>query len=694
MDQMDTGVSADDGVAEERVVDVDGVEIDALTIDWMVFIALHMEADRQFPATELLVDLLLMLGYRDDEEVAALADTSLYRTALRSALGRLGDQGARLVRDVIVEGDEALHYELTQKRVQDIREVADAIGGTVWGEAGTDEIDTYSEVAWLAIMALRLEDGHFVWGVPTGGRHKLTRDEILGVLNSVWRHGDEDQTLLELNRTLGDLRDKDYVKLERERPFVGPEVWVLEDKAWGGVYSLRDQLKRDIEGAIPPVTDRHQDPQVASREGDVSATDSWTQAEGASLVRESERHQPSLKDPGSDREIIVSDLDLCVATLLALPRDLDRENHPPRERDIIGEVANRLDIPGSWLDENSAGPWVANGAWARMVKRRKRVAHLLAYRIEHVFRALSVEQAGLIRDVAVNEGDVGRWALTEKGLAVVQLGLLEGENAGQVLGKRYDAIPEYFGMHATAWRAEDAGWVRAVVERFRGMTTVAPEPGGRKMEGREVRGRAFELLIADLIEDLDGVSSVEIQDSNEYLDKAGVDLVEKSEGQLMGGRPTAMLIQCKYNPLADVQSDAASKLFATTVWLRTLSQRKELAYEVAGARLVFIGDLSREATWTFWALKAVVEPMSAAGREADINNDDVESDGTPKNLVWEVWDSWKVFQLMKEHKIGVRVDQGSDGELVELDEGYFEKLESRVRQRASAVATRDKGVAE
>ena len=686
-------------VFDPPVVDVAGDEVSGPALCWIVFIALHMDEDRDFGAVELVDDTLLALGYRDSDEREVLAqDGQPHVLAVVRALDHMRQK--RLV-GLVTAGRPVTHYKLTAEVVDDILKVRDGIG-QFWGFAGSvDAIDSYAELGLLAIIALRIQ----------GGKGE-SREDLLNKLASLLGDRSEDARELALADLLSKLKFHDYVEDERDllnidtraaisrlfsgekeqRPVFGTD-WALNDKAWGGLSALRDGLSGVFRDQALPGGG-------ALANSDDSQEFSSSVVEQPSRAPEASRRRPRSRDrmrhpspPPATDEPIVSDIDLCVATLLALPRDPNRENHPPRERDIIDEVASKLDIPESWMQKDSAGPWVASGGWAKMVKARKRVAHLLAYRVEHVFRALSIEQVGLIHDVAVNEGNVGRWALTDRGLGAVQVGVLEQEDAGQILRKN-SAIPEYFRMHSTTWRAEDAGWVHKVLKRFRDMSDIGPEPGVSKMEAKEVRGRAFELLIRDLSAALDEVSSVEVQDSNEYLDRAGVDLVVKSLQVGMRERPTATLVQCKYAPVADVTADAASKLFATTVWLRGLAQRKEIMYEVTGARVVFMGDLSREATWTFWALKAAWESMTAASHEGDTGSDDAESNGTAANLVWEVWDSWKVFQLMKEHKIGVRVDQSSGGELVDLDEDYFKKLENRVRQRASTVVTRNRGAVE
>lgn len=696
-------------VQDSRVTDVDGHEVDDTTLDWLVFIAFHMEADRDFLATELLIDLLLMLGYRDDEKIASLAGESRYRTALRSTLGRLGDQDSRLVRDVVVEGDEALHYELTQKRVQDIREVADAIGGTVWGDAGTDEIDTYSEVAWLAIMALRLEDGHSLLGMGTGGRHLLTRDELLGVLDSVWRHGDEADTRLELNRTLGMLKDENYVELKKERRIVGPEGWALTDKAWGGVYSLRDQLKEDIIGQVSPVEDAPQEPQTLVT-NDMSTTDALASADRVSQdgQRDNEDEHSTFPLRGGSAEteddvslstgallvpisassghgeVVVRDVDLCFAVLDSLA-DEAAKTESLSEGDLVERVVARLDIPPSYLDK-PLPPWTTasdkdSNQWVAGLRRAGRDPKLIDYRMEHVFRALSIEQVGLIRDegLASSQASQNRWSLTDsatKALLSARSTKTEG-NQPHVLP---DAVSDYFRMHSyEGWHAEN--WMKGVIDEFWKM-------------GGTVGGVAFESLTKALVEAHPAFSEATLQMHDGYLDRAGVDIVAhiradatNDEGRgwatAFNSKRLALLVQCKRHLWVDIPPDAASKLFATTAWLRGQALLGHFNDGISGALLVFFGDLSREATWTVWALKAAWDSMEEAKR-AHAGT----STGTQPNipLTWEIWDSRAVFQLMKEHEIGVSVDNTSGGETVTLDEHYFSKLANEAEASIAKMA--------
>lgn len=722
MEQMGTEVSADDGAAEERVVDADGVEVDALTIDWLVFIALHTEADRSFTDDELLIDLLLMLGYRDGEKLRTLAQDALYRTAFRDATVRLGLDGAGLLRRVIVEGDQDLHYELTEKRVQDIRAVADAIGGTVWGDAGTDEIDTYSEVAWLATMALRLEDGSTFLGrhLPIGDRHLLTRDELLKVLDSMWRHGDRETTLRELGLALAKLEDAKYV--EQKKPFRGEEGWTLTSKAWGGVYKLRDNLQTDVKDQIPPIEETPQDPQATRHEQDVSTTndlaladsvpqdgqrdnvdeqfdgsaesesadteDDVSQSAGAVPTARSapsgygkESRQSSVGATESSGSPIVSDLDLCVAVLQTLPRDPDREDHPLEEGQIVDLVAERLNLSHDYMI-SPIPPWADRGSWAAMVRRSGREPRLLAYRIEHVFRALSIEQVGLIRDVAITDKGEGRWALTAEGSVVARSTRLDQpDGLREIAEKEYHGIRRYFEMHSYAnWHdvQESEQWISDIVEHLN-----FPDEPDRRRASR-LGGAAFELLVAALMEKMQ-LGLVEPQRANDYLDRAGVDLVvEDLAGDPVHRRITMLLVQCKRFFTGEIPSDAASKLFATTAWLKAQFRRDSSSQRVSGARLVFLGDLSREATWTFWALKAAWDVMEREGRPATARGRDAGPDEQQPELVWDIWDGQKVVRLMREYAVGVKVD--SD-EVPQVDEKFFAELRERVEEEAEPRTT-------
>ena len=698
--------------SDKRVVDFDEVEVDESTVDWLVFIALHMDEAQDFTDDELLDDLLLMLGYRNDEERRTRSFETRYRSGFRRALERL--ERAHLVSALADEADEDLHYQLTDTTVHDIREVADAIGGTVWGDVGTDDIDAYSELGWLAIMALRMKDEARFLNVRFGGRSLASRDELLDKLNSLWRQGDQQRSRETLNKVLVKLEDEHYI--EQKKALRGiREGWTLKDKAWGGIYSLHDKLQKDFEGQLLELDGDRQRLPPMSPDSSVSRATADSPAEPTDR-RDGERNgiteqlDRTAVEPHTDTERqrseavpqahiakgassstaveprtgeIVSDIELCLATLLALPTDDERADHPPRERDIVESVARRLNIPQAYMEEGSSPPWTEGekpeggkwrGGWATMLHNRNRVAHLLAYRMEHVFRALSIEQVGLIRDVAIAEGGVGRWVLTERGVVLAQSVNLNEHDGLQSVGLG-GAIHDYFRMHDYArWLDEQASWMGAVVEEFRKM---AP--------AKDVRGPVFELLVRDLMAKVDEQTIVRPQLSNTYLDQAGVDIIVTSSQSDIFDRPHALLIQCKGNLSNDVQSDAASKLFATTVWLRALAKRNELGYRVTGARLVILADLSREATWTFWALRAAWEAMTEAGRNAHVDSDDAQTDGSQSRLEWEVWDSRKVLLLMKEHEVGVQVRQTSSGEIVSVDEDYLASLKEEVaRMKAKA----------
>ena len=716
MEQMDTETSADDGAAEERVVDVAGVEVDALTIDWMVFIALHMDAARSFTDDELLIDLLLMLGYREGEKLRALAQDVLYRTAFRDATVRLGLDGAGLIQRVIVDDDQDLHYELIEKHVQNIREVAEAMGGTVWGDAGTDEIDTYSEVAWLATMALRLKDESTIFRLPAGlrlsagNRHVLTRDELLDVLDSMWRHGDRETTLEELAHALVLLEDAEYVE-QKKKSVLGEEGWTLTRKAWGGVYELRDNLQVDIKGQVSSIEEMPQDPQVASPEDDLSATDDLAQAdtepqdaqhdnagEQSDVSAEIESVGPendvsqstgpvlvAPSAPSEQNEVAVSNADLCFTVLQLLATD---QASSLTEDEFVKRVAAKVGVHSGYLKE-PLPPWAISSKWSNALRDAGRDPKLFDYRMEHAFRALSIEQVGLIRDVALadsgreNQAVQNRWSLTDNGKDAM-LSLLD-ESSPVEHGKSSvipDAVHDYFRMHNyEGWRAQD--WMANVIKWFSAPNIKTAGEGGA----------VFELLIKALVEAHPSFSEARLQAHNNYLDEAGVDIVAYLRGDATNGegdgfkdfnsRRGALLVQCKRYLWNDIPPDAASKLFATMAWLRGQADLGHFRDDVSGALLVFFGDLSREATWTFWALKATWDLMERASRTQGLPSEGTGAGAQPSRpLAWEIWDSRTVLQLMKEYKIGVKVDSSGDREKVAVDTDYLDGLKAEAKEAA------------
>lgn len=672
---------------EDRVTDVDGREVDATMLNWLTFIALHMEEESDFEDDELLDDVLLALGYRDQEERERLRmPRQPHVIGFRDTLDRLS--AASLIEK---HTRPELRYKLTATVVDDLEEITDRIG-TVWSDIGADAIDSVAEFAWLVIIAMRIQD-----------RSQVSRDDLGEKLASLLGNHTYDARHEALTTLLAELEDFGYTEESNTsiwRRVLG-QGWALTDRAWGGTYGLHDKLvsdfgedllfnepaspfgdhRSDTTGDAPEADEGNSkagqlgeqvegDAELSGRDAAVRVPNDRSDlaaslqiddtppsgAAGSDSLDQAYEAEP-LAAPLPHGEVVVSDIELCVAVLNSLPTQVDGRNSLS-EREIVDSVVERLEIPASYL-ERRMPPWAQEARWAQDLKKEERTPTLFAYRMEHVFRALSIEQVGLIRDVGLDSDEQDSWSLTEHGRSAVSSDEFQSGNFRYI----EEGVHDYFRMHHyMGWQTED--WMEHVVNVFNDM-------------GGELGGVAFELLTKALIEKQRDVDHATVQSSNSYLDNAGVDIVvfmhaDSAGGRLLGGMgglaTTTLLVQCKRYFKNEIPPDAASKLFATTAWLRGQAARGELLYDVAGARLAFLGDLSREATWTFWALKSAWDAMEEAARGAGISG----SPGRKQpDLTWEIWDGQRIFQLMKEHRVGVAVD--ADGTVI-VDEQYLRDL--------------------
>lgn len=681
-------------VDDNRVTDVDGREVDDVTLNWLTFIALHMEEENDFEDDDLLDDLLLALGYRDDLERETLRQPRQpHVIALRDTLARLESAGL-----ISKRVDPALTYHLVHEVVDALWEVTARIG-TIWSDVGADAIDSKAELGWLTIIALRIQD-----------RNQVSRDDLDEKLASLLGDHSQDARRTALTTLLAELEDYGYTQESNTsiwRRVLG-RGWALTDRAWGGVYSLRDSLLSDFahdllfEESISTIrglsfaADASESDETEAQETDADGNDSEDVHPSDQNAQSPEENRPDSIALASDGDaqpndsekirggpqpletassvsqtphgdVVVSNLDLCVATLKALTAAVE-EGNSLTEEEIEARVLERLGVPLSYR-QRPMPPWALEAHWAKDLRKKHRAPTLFGYRMEHVFRALSIEQTGLIRDSGLDQSEQDRWALTNYGRAVVASEEFHGGDFSRIDSSTGD----YFRMHNyLGWQTED--WMEDVVDLFGEM-------------GSTLGGAAFELLTDALVRTQDDIDSTTVQPSNSYLDKAGVDIVAvmhvvSEGGRLMGGvggHPTTLLVQCKRHFRNEIPPDAPSKLFATTTWLRGQAARDDFVYDVAGARLAFLGDLSREATWTFWALKSAWDAMEEAARAS-------ESPGRKQpDLTWEIWDGQKIFQLMKEHQIGVVIN---DNDVVTVDEQYLRGLAAGIKDDQAAQVPR------
>ncbi|MCY3568647.1 MAG: restriction endonuclease [Chloroflexi bacterium] len=371
-------------------------------------------------------------------------------------------------------------------------------------------------------------------------------------------------------------------------------------------------------------------------------------------------------EPGEQGEVTrhgsaaeeTDDLSLCLAVLQVLP---DEEGEYLSEEQIMEAVSAKLQIPAAYLSQPSP-------PWGRKVARSESLLH---FRLEHVYRALSIPQTALIRDGGLDFPDAGRtWFLTSKGREVVRTeDTVERRDKLQKLVNRYWSTHSYEG-----WQNEP--WMERVIELL--------EEAGND-------GTPFEHLCATLLEKMRDVDVAEVQSSG-YLDESGVDIVVKmAKGRtaMLGTVPihsvqrdAVILVQCKRWLHNDVPSDVVSKLFGFTARLRAQATGGELRYDVDGGRLIIFGNLTRDATWTYWWLREMWHQAehTAMGHLPGVHGGQslAPNQRAPR---WELWDGGRVFDMIRKYEVGVK--KNVDGEYV-ADEEYFRDLPRGKVRRAKA----------
>lgn len=712
-------------VQDNRVTDADGREVDNTTLDWLTFIALHMDEDRDFGFVELLDDTLLALGYRDPDARKNLSgDGQPHVLAHEATLDRLLHGG--LLERQTGGGPRPL-FRLTADVVDDIRNVRAHIG-QFWGFAGSaDAIDSYAELALLVIIALRIQDGN-----------RASRDDLADRLASLLGDRDDDATTEELTDLMERLESRGYVdaetdyrefdfksafrktfRRESDAPVFGTD-WALDDKAWGGLSALREALLKDFADPTLPEIAHHPATDLRHTRDDTTEAQQRRSSRRAAGKRDRNRSRNRSKPKGgasrrtsgatagSTGEPHVSDVDLCVATLQALAEYVDDEAPELTEQTITDHVIRNLRVPDSYT-ARPLPPWATRSKWAEDLEKSRSTADdgksrepkFFDYRMEHVFRALSIEQTGWVFDVGLTAARPHSWKLTRKGELLVASPEFQG-NAADLIER---AVDSYFQMHRYAdWTHEE--WMDKVVSVFEDLR---PGPGGVafehltkelveryenethelfrvviEAEARDATKRGHqvdstkpkqitdEALEAEVKGKKPTVTAV-VQEHNDYLDRAGVDVVVQVQlqGRMgMGGDFSNLLMQCKRHFVNEISPDAASKLFATTMWLKGQADRKDVDFRVLGARLAFLGDLSREAAWTFWALRSAWNAIAGVATDGDAVSD-AATTTDQSDLIWDIWDGQRILWLMAEYGVGVYVN---DDGVVEVDEQYLRDL--------------------
>ena len=99
-----------------------------------------------------------------------------------------------------------------------------------------------------------------------------------------------------------------------------------------------------------------------------------------------------------------------------------------------------------------------------------------------------------------------------------------------------------------------------------------------------------------------------------------------------------------------------------------------MRYDVAGGLTAYFGDFTRDATWTLWALRMAWRALDDAEGDSRKPNDEETGARPQPDLRWEIWDGQRLFALMREHQIGVTVE---DDDAVVVDVEYLRGLPSR-----------------
>lgn len=333
-----------------------------------------------------------------------------------------------------------------------------------------------------------------------------------------------------------------------------------------------------------------------------------------------------------------NDAELCFATLEVL----GDANGGLSDEHILSEVTQRLAVDEDYANRESP-PWGTN---ERMKKS------LLAYRLEHVFRALSIPSCRAIRLMDEKIAG-GGWVATTYGKRLAGAG-----EPGK--SELWSEVAEYFGLHSYEdWNTEP--WMRQYIEAL--------------LESGD-DGTPFEYLCADLLKKTNYISEAVVQGRG-YLDQQGSDIVARIRkdpiaqiGTILIYPPvldSILLVQCKRWVHEHVRADAVSKIFG--FW-RRLRQSHSEEYNVAGALLIMAGDLERDAEWQFWTFddenNAVKDRVD--GREE--RDEDLWSD-VEFGRDWSVWDGGRLLRLVRTHEVGIKVDEEGN---VEVDREYFAAL--------------------
>ena len=669
-----SGETVQDLGPSNEVLDASGDPVSEVMQRWLLFIALHLESDNEFSDDDLVDDVLLALGFQDEEERESRSTPgSPYLVRLGDRLQELKDTW--LVHRSVDDESGAVRFQVATD-IDRIDQAVDALGGSIWAYGDADRMDTETELAWLLIIALRMHSG------------RLAHDDLLDRLSSfLGRDGSYHEPISQVIQDLerhGLIQFSEGVSLPgiRLRFFDGYRVVGDEhvglDQLWQWLY--REFGNQPLFIQTPTLT--MDEPVVAS--DDQRADDTCTpvalaspelaetprtRAESVEIGKMGEQQEvpqgpntPAVLTqsvvaqvylPQAARLEPLSDVDLCMAILQTLEKAFD--GPAPSFEDIKKGLLNETAIP---VEYDGAPP----PPWVERIKKSgdtsaKRFGSLLEFRLDHALRAMSLHRTGLIRSAEIaSEGH--HWNLTRAGYEIVRE---TGNDGYQQLGKLTE---DYFNIHDySSW--ETAGWITEFMTQLIAL-------------GED--GMMFEHLCLELLSKVHPDSRVEQSAPNGWLDSNAVDhlvttIQEPDDEQQVMNRLDSklLLVQCKRWATREVDAGQIAKLFASAARFRAQAYNNRELNDIEGARFIYLGSLSHDATWIYWALRdaweTLDEPASTSG----------QVENSQPQLRWELWDGAKLFTLIKEYEIGVRVDQDSD--IITIDDAFFDHLKKEASLR-------------
>ena len=420
-------------------------------------------------------------------------------------------------------------------------------------------------------------------------------------------------------RTHAAVRYLEYLGLCTEMPRRGSHVaWALTEKG--------DEIKRDeFDDQLGVLADVTRDDLVALGFG------------GGVL----QAQYPGTSDLGNVDSLRKSkrwsDLELCAQVV----RELKEAGRGGVEQGALwNAVGQEVGVERPLAKRPDLVPWRSNTG-----KGNKPVQNLLAYRLMHVMRALSIGPSPTIEKADVG-GKLG-WRLAE-GTGTPDV---EDQDDAADFGP-FAAM--YFQRHDySTWRTKP--WM---TEFCNTLNDIADGDGS-----------LFEELTARLLEAAGGGAvEAHLSQKNTALDHMGIDIVAKSRsrqkvGQMgdvsiyaYDGVEEVMVLQCKHLR-GEVSRDQARKVYdAAGEWDRRATGN----FRVTTAILVTLGDLNEEANESLWWTPA-----------AEAGSDEKDQDDGPRV---EVWDGGRVLRLVEQYKVGVKEMDADGTNELEVDVEYLEQL--------------------